>query len=335
MKLGVKFAPAPRTFIVEEIVDFKGTGFSEEGGEYAVIKVVKEGVETHRALNALSRSLGIPPGNILYFGLKDREALTISHFFVKSSLVRGARFPFSLNGMAFERIGFIQRRPPRNAFLGNKFTVRIDGVSDGDVDLLKEIMRAIEERGLPSYYGYQRFGARRSNTHLLGRYIVLGREDTFAHYLLSPSSAAEWDEFVRRARRDYAGLYYERAYAKRGLRGLDKRISSLYVEAYASYLFNLLINYIIEEDDYGALDAELPMPGCPEAASLYKDILGAEGMPEDALRRLPCFHRRGIFKPEKIQLISEGSAIALSFVLRPGLYATIVLREIFKDNLLL
>lgn len=335
LKLSAKFAPAPGTFLVEELVDFEKIGFSEERGEYAVIRVVKEGVETYKALGALSRSLGIPPGNILYFGLKDKEASTISHFFVKSSLLRGARFPISLKGVKFEHVGFAQGKPPREAFLGNKFTVRIKGASEEDAETLRRIMRAIEERGLPSYYGYQRFGAKRANTHLLGRYIARGREDLFAYYLLSPSSAIEHGEFLKRARGEYAGLRYERAYVERGLRGLDSRVLSLHVEAFASYLFNLLINYVIESGGYSALDSDLPMPGCPEAPSLYGEVLRAEGVPEGALRKLPCFYRHGLFRPEGVNIIYGDEGITLSFTLRPGLYATIVLREIFKDNLLL
>lgn len=329
-----EYRVSPETFAVEELVDWGELGFDAERGEYAVIRVEKAGVDTLKAISMLAGALGIPDGNILYYGLKDKNATTVSYFFVKTVLLGEKNFAVEKPGARFIHVGYVKKKPRREAFRGNRFRVLLGELAAGEVEVLNKIIGVAREAGLPSYYGYQRFGTRRFNSHLLGKALVVNRLDVFADALLGPSPLEEASEMARRICGDYSGLYYEERFAERGLGGLPRSAVEIYLEAYSSYLFNLLLNKLFEKGGLAALNNYLPMAGCRDS-ELYGDILEEEGLSNEAVSRLPCFTRAGLFRPRDVEVRRERGGFELVFTLEPGFYATIVLREVFKENLVL
>jgi tRNA pseudouridine13 synthase len=336
--LGVEYTPSPETFVVEELLDLERLDFNRERGDYLVLRVVKSQVETLKAVEDVARRLNIPPSNVHILGLKDKNATTISHFFVKASLVDPHLFPLEAKGLYIEALGFVKKKPTMNALHGNRFKVILDVDKDGIFESLKELVREIYLRGLPSYYGYQRFGIRRYNTHLLGKLFLIGREDLFAHLLLGELFPRENVEVsVRRLIRDFKGLVYEQYYIKSRVdnasTALAKKTRGILVDAYASYLYNLLLNRIVESRGYESLDTEFPMPGCLNAVNMYDEIFRNEGVPLFIAHRFSCFKRRGLFRPKNNRVYYEMGRLTYEFELEPGLYATVVLRELFKEKL--
>ena len=56
--------------------------------------------------------------------------------------------------------------------------------------MMKAALEQIEMSGMPNYFGYQRFGTVRPNTHLVGRELVKGNlEAAVMRYLCSPYAA--------------------------------------------------------------------------------------------------------------------------------------------------
>jgi tRNA pseudouridine13 synthase len=325
------YTVTPETFIVEEIMDWDRLGFDESSGEYVVFRIVKSGLETIRAADLASRIIGVPKGNIVFMGLKDRDALATQYFFVKKSLVRRIPEEKALNGFTMEFYGYVARKPSRRYFIGNRFTLRIPGCSS--VELASQLMREISHSGLPSYYGYQRFGARRPNTHILGYYILAGRLDLFIDELAwRPYPSEPLGVIYRRLSRSIdRRLHYEHLALTKGIEWFFTRypgLKRLMIDAYQSYLYNLLLNKIIEEEGWAELDRDLPMPGCDPG--YYEDRLKVR-IPNRRL--MGCWSRRGLFRPSSTSIEKQEDCLVIGFILRSGFYASIIMRELFKNNL--
>lgn len=339
-KIPASYSMSPETFTVEELVDFTSLGFNKEQGEYIVLRVAKRDLETFKAVSIVSKILDIPRENLYYYGLKDKNAYTVSYLFVKSKLVDQRSLPIIRDNLSVELYGFIRVKPRSIHFMGNRFKVYIEPSREDVIFKLKEIVKKLEDTGLPSYYGYQRFGTRRYNTHLLGKLIIQNREDLFSHYFLRALyPLEEIDATIDRLSRDYKRLYYESIYVKSRKPVSHivalKELGDLFIDAYASYLYNLLLNTIIEKEGFSHLDRKLPMPGCIWSFDLYGEILEHEELDQHSISKLPCFSRDGLFRPLNNAIYSERGFVIYDFTLKPGMYASIVLRELFKDGLIL
>lgn len=334
----------PSSFIVREVIDegylVKRVDLHGREG-YIVVRVVKRGLDTFEALRILSRKLDIPVENIHFHGLKDKNATTTSYFYIKRLLVDERIFPIQGDKVVFEIAGYTRFKPGREIFKGNEFEVLIQGLDERQQEVMKKILELISRHGLPAYYGYQRFGVKRYNTHLLGKYVVKRRENCFSRILLDTMYPGEdLEAIVKRIRRDFTGFYYEGRYVRAGYNGLGlknvlRALNEIIIDAYAGYLYNLLLNKIIEEKGFVDLDKEYPMPGCIESIELYSGIFSEEGLTLEEARSLPCYYRNGLFKPLNTRMSCAGDVCRLVFMLEPGLYATIVLRELFKEKLVL
>ncbi len=354
----VEYRQSPDTFIVEELIDYGKLGYSRADGEYVLYRLVKKGVDTLYALRTIAKYYRIPYTNIGFLGLKDRDSLSVQYITIKKHLVREdyARH----NELVFERdniklyfIGYIRGKLHRKALIGNRFSIRI-----GDpkyTDLVKDIIKKINKYGLPSYYGYQRFGTKRYNTHLIGKYIILGNIAYAVRELLYSLYPRETINSLiarseRKLNRIYR-LYYEWRLSrilskKRSLEaviyGLKKNVLLLFIEAYQSYLFNEALNRYIKK--YGWVREEeicVYGPGCRGNSDLYHDILCVEGLSADSLvNSLSSYGVSGWRRNIVLKLVDPeinilNGELWIKFTLGIGQYATIVLRELFKENLLI
>jgi len=341
-KIRAELEITPDTFSVEEIVNLHGLGFDKDKGDYAVFRVVKKSIDSLRVKRRLAKQLGIPESNVLHLGLKDKESTSTQHFFVKKTLI--SRELRELHGENFTAIliGFTRVKPTRKSLVGNRFKVRLETASTNDYHTAEDLLRLVATSGLPSYYGYQRFGVERPISHLLGKQIILKREDRFSTLFLrdhypweNPNSVtARVKGFIPRK------LFYEKLYVEsplsKGLELVDKLTSKILVEAYASYLYNLLLNKLIDTYGWECLNRELPTPGCKSGElPLYMEIFETEGLNPESAVQLGCWWRAGLFKPFDISLRLVNNILEISFSLGQGFYASVVLRELFKENLVL
>lgn len=337
LKIKRDFKISSETFRVEELIDLSRYGFTCEKTGYAVLRAVKKDIDTLEFTRKLSKELNIPLSNILFMGLKDRNALTISYLFINHQLIDRKTFPILGRNFSVDLFGFIKKKPRRDIHIANKFVIKLPKINENEKYILKTMSKLMSSLGLPSYYGYQRFGTARYNTHILGKYIILGREDLFSKELLTPEYIRE-ELFSRRMCGDLEGLFYERIYTGNLYVTSDsllKLLRNMYIDAYASYLYNLLINRFIETFGYASLNKALPMPGCLDHREYYKELCEIEGLNTQHLALMPCFERNGLFYPFEIEIIETNNDMFYMFHLKPGTYATVVLREIFKEYLML
>jgi len=153
---------APEDFVVDEDLGFAPAG----AGAHLLLKVRKTDANTPWVARELARLAGCRPHDVGYAGLKDRRAVAIQWFSVPRP-----RPPLDLEaarGAGFEVLEAHahRRKLPRGALAANRFTVRLRA-RDGDgarlAGRLGPRLAAIASRGVPNYFGPQRFGRAGAN----------------------------------------------------------------------------------------------------------------------------------------------------------------------------
>ncbi|WP_210397001.1 tRNA pseudouridine(13) synthase TruD [Motiliproteus sediminis] len=140
-------------FQVDELlgVELKGEG------EHLYLQIEKQGQNTQWLAGQLARAAGVRPMDVGYAGLKDRHAITRQWF---SLWLPGKESP-DLQGLDISGVRVLQqsrhdRKLKRGGHLGNRFVLRLREVAADDA--LEVRLRQVRDRGVPNYYGEQRFG---------------------------------------------------------------------------------------------------------------------------------------------------------------------------------
>lgn len=149
----------PEDFIVEEHLGFAPAG----SGQHVLLKVRKRDANTQWVARELAKVCRCRPMDVGYAGLKDRHAVAVQWFSVPQSsqsldtwrALRSAEFHV-LEAHAHTR------KLPRGALAGNSFAVRIRGVTAEDEQIAGRLGE-VADRGVPNYFGPQRFGREGAN----------------------------------------------------------------------------------------------------------------------------------------------------------------------------
>jgi tRNA pseudouridine13 synthase len=147
----------PEDFQVEEVLGFDPAG----SGQHLLLKVRKRNANTQWVARQLAALGGCRSAEVGYAGLKDRRALAVQWFSVPRP--RTAVSWLESRHAEFEVLEALphNRKLPIGALAGNRFTVRLRP-PDGDVPRLERALAArlelLGERGVPNYFGPQRFG---------------------------------------------------------------------------------------------------------------------------------------------------------------------------------
>jgi tRNA pseudouridine13 synthase len=269
--VGGKLRYRPEDFYVEEIPLGKSSNAEAGHGEYVVFTLEKLNWDTITAIKALAKALNLSPKRFGYAGNKDKRALTKQRVSVREVEAEKLR-SLSLPGIVLSDFASSDRGIVLGDLKGNWFRITARGIDiDGLKEKLMETNRELAAKGVPNYFGYQRFGVVRPNTHLVGRELVRGSlEGAVTRYLGSPFPKEKPDAQEARAyldetldykealKRFPTRLKYERAMLNHlvrnprdyagALRRLPKKLGILLVHAYQSYLFNRVLSRLIEEE---------------------------------------------------------------------------------------
>lgn len=259
--IGGRIKSAPEDFLVEEVPAVTPSG----RGDHLWVLVEKRRLTTHEAAARLARHLRAAAGEVRLAGLKDRNAVTRQWFSIRGraasdlaglEAAAASAAPGSLAVLAAWR----HTQPIRIGELrGNRFEVRIRGVAPDALERARPILAACAERGVPNFFGEQRFG-RNGDNHLVIADLLRGDgRSALDRYLAGsmaaagPAGAAARDLYAagdflgalqalprrcdaeRRCLRALADRKLEPAAA---LSRLPKPILWLLISAYQSWLFN-------------------------------------------------------------------------------------------------
>ncbi|MBA8680552.1 tRNA pseudouridine(13) synthase TruD [Stenotrophomonas tumulicola] len=144
----------PEDFQVDELPSFEASG----EGEHLLLDIRKRDANTQHVAKRLADWAGLPEMAVSYAGMKDRHAVTTQRF----SVHLPKRVAPDLAGLASDEIEVLSstwhnRKLQRGALAGNRFKLVLREV-DGDAGAISERLQQIALRGLPNWFGEQRFG---------------------------------------------------------------------------------------------------------------------------------------------------------------------------------
>lgn len=153
---GGSFKAAPEDFEVEELPAYEPNG----EGEHLFLWVQKRGRSTPEVAKALARHLGLQERDVSWAGLKDRQALTRQYLCVPSK-VEAKLAGFTLPGVEVLRAARHRNKLKSGHLRGNRFRLVLRGVVD--VEAARAALALLAARGVPNFFGDQRFGQDREN----------------------------------------------------------------------------------------------------------------------------------------------------------------------------
>jgi tRNA pseudouridine13 synthase len=322
--LTARLRSTPEDFVVEEIL-----GYDAEGaGEHALLWVEKRGANTDWVARELAKFAGVSQVAVGYAGMKDRHAVTRQTFSVQLAGKPDpdwSTFPHAeVKVLAATRHS---RKLKRGALRGNRFVLLLRDVQ-GDREAAEKVLGQIAVRGVPNYYGEQRFGREGGNVDQ-ARAMFAGRrvERDKRSFLLSAARSQIFNSVLAaRVERD--------AWDK----PLDGEIWSLAgsrswfgPEPFTDLLAERLGRADIHPS--GPLWGQGEPPTQAEAGALEREIGAACGDLAAGLAaaRMDQERRPLRLMPKDLKWRwHDDGALELSFELPAGAYATVVVRELAR-----
>lgn len=171
----------PGDFCVREQMPLTPTG----QGEHLWLRIRKTGSNTDWVAEKLAQHFGVARKVVSYSGRKDRHAVTEQWFCVHTTneLEPGEYW----SGVQVLEVVRHQRKLRLGTHSSNEFVLKLRDVS-GDRDLAEQRLAVMTDRGVPNYFGAQRFGRQGANLDL-ARQLFAGRRLGRSKRSLALSSA--------------------------------------------------------------------------------------------------------------------------------------------------
>ncbi len=257
-------------FVVEEIPRYQPNGT----GTHVYFFIEKRGLPTLAAIQHIARALGRQPRDIGYAGMKDahgvtRQMLSVEHI-----------DPSRVESLSLARIKvlWISRHANKlklGHLAGNRFDIKVRETMDAPLAAASAIVKTLERRGVPNYFGPQRFGARGDNA-LIGAAVLRDDYDEAIGLMLGrPGPLDRGDALKARElfeRGDYGaaadawprGTFSQQSRMCRAMlnnggntrktwKAVDHTLRKLYLSAFQSELFNQVLARRIESNLFDRL----------------------------------------------------------------------------------
>ena len=311
-------------FQVDELLPFEPSG----EGEHCLVRVRKRGWNTEAVARELARRAGVSRGAVGLAGLKDRYAVATQWLSVHSPRAMPALEPGVLDeGLEILTAVRNGRKLRRGALRENRFHIRLRSVR-APSRAVDRRLAAIAARGVPNYFGRQRFGRHGDNVEQARGWLLRGeavRGRGTRGLLLSAVRSALFNRVL--ARRVAEGTWDRLEPGDRAV--LDGRGSHFSVPA--------LDGDLRRRAAAGSLHPTGPLPGSGgdgpsgRVAELEAEVLAEEPDLVAALERQGIEAARRALRVMPRQLAwswPDADGLALSFALPPGAYATTVIGEV-------
>lgn len=232
-------------------------GFLQERGEQRVYRVTKRKLTSLQAARELAYVAGVSAADVALAGLKDRQGVTIQYM----SIRRGREVSLRALDLTVESVGFAAEPISSQDSLGNAFEVTLRGLTQPELDVLRDNVPALRECGVINYFDEQRFGNLRHNQGWIAQQLMRGDHEgalkrllaslsdhddresqAFKHALLA--AWGDWNvcrdiagrfgqhhsvfEYLKRNDGDFAGAFYH----------VSSRLRLIHLYAFQSHLWN-------------------------------------------------------------------------------------------------
>jgi len=340
--IGGKIKQKPEDFIVEEIPKQK----ENITNEHVIFWVEKINLDTQDVIRILSRKLHVSRKRFGYAGTKDKFAIARQRFslwdpdFSLEKKLKEIKVK-NLKIYGFER----GDRLSLGDLEGNKFLITIRDISLSEEEIKQRLEKIFEDlrKGIPNYFGEQRFGGIRPVTHLVGLQMLKGNfEKATKFYICLPFEKEPEDvkkirrelwknwgdrkaylralyKFPKRFRYERAMLDYLSKYPRDfvgTLRRIPKRVRKLFINAVQAWIFNKTLSKLLEKYEISEIqDLKIPLVGYDtmlkgEIGKIIKDLMKKLGIStkDFLLRSMPELktsgsERNAVLKVKNLKLL--------------------------------
>ncbi len=383
--IGGVLKAAPQDFLVEEIAPGgaiyeldRRFSLPDAEGPYVHFVLQKKNWTSVRALAEVGRAIGVQQRDMNMAGMKDKTSIS-----TQLASARGADkervLSLSIKDLSINGAWAAPERVRLGQLLGNRFTIMVRDCEAGDPQASREAIYAELDGRFPNYFGGQRFGSGRRNTHRIGEKLLRGEaEEALIMFLCDTEN--ESNPLVASARKELAGTrdfsralsYFPRhlslersliSYLSKNpgkyseaFRRLPRNISLLFIHAFQSHLFNILLSDRLAEGELELEEGEyfcgetLGFPDtsktegegwiCGKLIGYSSPLNGREralldslGFSKEAFRMkgMPQLSSKGSYRTLMAPLRDfSGNGPVFRFSLPAGSYATVAMRE-FMD----
>ena len=271
-----------KDFIVREITysgrvleikeDFGPTYFSEDNKDnYTLFNLIKINKDTFEAVRLISKALGILPKSIGYAGLKDKRSISVQMASIRGNYVEKLK-NLKLNDIYIRNI-YPSKNPVKLGYnWGNQFVITLRNIKHkpDQMNKIEELFRYLGDHGFPNYYGLQRFGTFRPNSHIIGRFILESQfKKAYEEFVIKDYSTelpqsqkvradlAKTGDLEKALNSFPTSLGYERTMIKYlldnpgdyegAINQLPKYLFKLLISSFQSYLFNKMVSLRVQQ----------------------------------------------------------------------------------------
>lgn len=313
----------PEHFQVRENLGFSFSGT----GEHLMVRIRKTGENTSFVANELAKACGVKSKDVSWAGLKDRHAVTEQWLSVH--LPKGETPDFSAFLAAYPSIEILatdrhHKKLRPGDLIGNDFRLTLTQVSDMPSVLSR--LEKVQAKGVPNYFGSQRFGHDGNNlteARRWGRDNVRTRNQNKRSLYLSAARSWVFNTIVS-ARIEQALLNTCIA-GDIVYQGNETRlVTPEECEAFNAQLQRGEVALT------AALAGDNALPTQHEALALEQPLLDNEPDLMALIRgnRMRHDRREVLLKPENLKWSVDGDSLTLDFSLDAGSFATAILREL-------
>lgn len=309
-------------FRVEEVPAYPLSG----EGDFLFVQLEKSGHTTAHVLRELGTQLGVRDREIGVAGLKDRHAVTTQWVSLPAK-VEPRLGTFTLEGVRVLDTTRHGNKLGMGHLRGNRFVVRVRG-AEGMAGQAQATALELVARGVPNYFGPQRFGLGGLNAEE-GLRVLRGesrlRDPRVRRFLTTSVQSMQFNRFLslRLERGVFAGLLAGDMAKKHDTGGVFL-VEDAQAEAGRAERG--------EVSATGTLFGRKVKPLTLDAGALEQEALAAFGLTPEAFGSRKGDRRLTRIFPENLTVTEEEDGYTLAFTLPKGSFATSVLREVMKTD---
>jgi tRNA pseudouridine13 synthase len=247
----------PDDFFVEELPLYQPVG----DGEHLYVHIEKKGLTTLDVIRMFSKALSCKEQDIGYAGLKDAQAVT------RQTLSIPLQKTIDLDHVTLPGVRILSSKRHLNKLrpghlAGNFFRIRIRKPHPEGFERARQVLTVLENLGVPNRFGSQRYGVL-DNSHKIGHAIlqknfkaaadqIMGHPDQIqnrrwqkaAEAYLKGDLATALKELPNHCRpeRKLISALSKNGNDQKAVLSLPRKLLRLYLSAYQSSLFNILVN---------------------------------------------------------------------------------------------